>query len=91
MQNIELICTLNVSFFLGLLSKQDSESMAPTFKPLTQKERLEIVWKMSPPERLAELQLTPETLEHWVEVSVSLMRCGKGYSPAGTARESFIY
>ncbi|KAG2143360.1 atromentin synthetase [Suillus cothurnatus] len=85
MQNIELICTLNVSFFLGLLSKQDSESMAPTFKPLTQKERLEIVWKMSPPERLAELQLTPETLEHWVEVSVSLMRCGKGYSPTGTA------
>ncbi|KAG1833298.1 hypothetical protein DFJ58DRAFT_847836 [Suillus subalutaceus] len=61
--------------------------MGPTFKPLTQKERLEIVWKMSPPERLAELQLTPEILEHWVEVSVSLMCCGKGYSPSGTARK----
>lgn len=90
MHDIDLICALNVTFFLGLLSKQDSESMVPTLKPLTQKERLGIIWKMSPPERLAELQLTPETLEHWVKVSVSLLHCGEGYSPSGTARKLFI-
>ncbi|KAG2357723.1 hypothetical protein BDR07DRAFT_1490376 [Suillus spraguei] len=85
MHNIDLMCTLNVAFFLGLLSKYDSESMAPALKPLAQRERIEIVWKMSPPERLAELQLTPETLQHWIDVSASLMRCGKGYSPSGKA------
>ncbi|KAG1898712.1 atromentin synthetase [Suillus fuscotomentosus] len=85
MHDIDLMCALHVAFFLGLISKHDSESMVPTFKPLTQKERLEIVWNMSPPERLAELQLTPETLEHWVKVSASLLRCGKGYTPSGTA------
>ncbi|KAG0696521.1 atromentin synthetase [Suillus ampliporus] len=85
MHDIDLICVLHVSFFLGLLSKQESESMTSTFKPLTKKERLEIVWNMSPPERLTDLQLTPEKLAHWVEVSASLMRCGKGYDPSGSA------
>ncbi|KAG2146607.1 atromentin synthetase [Suillus bovinus] len=73
MYDINLMCTLNVAFFLGLLLNHDSESMVPSFKPLTQKERLEI------------LQLTPETLEHWIKVSMSLLRCGNGYTPMGTA------
>ncbi|KAG1730106.1 atromentin synthetase [Suillus paluster] len=85
MQDIDLICVLHVSFFLGLLSKHESENMAPTLKPLTKKERVDVVWDMAPPERLTDLQLTPEKLAHWVEVSASLMRCGKGYEPSGTA------
>ncbi|KAG2047838.1 atromentin synthetase [Suillus hirtellus] len=85
MHDIDLMCALYIAFFLGLISKHDSESLVPTFKLLMQKERLKIVWNMLPPECLTKLQLTPETLKHWVKVSASLLCCGKGYTPSGTA------
>ncbi|OAX34261.1 atromentin synthetase [Rhizopogon vinicolor AM-OR11-026] len=75
---------LNLSYFLGLVSKHDANDLAPALKPLTRTEQLEIVWKLSPPERLVELQLTPEKLDHWVNIAGSLINCGKDYNPAGS-------
>ncbi|KAF8839192.1 atromentin synthetase [Paxillus ammoniavirescens] len=75
---------LNLSYFLGLVSKQDANDLAPSMRPLTRKEQLEIVWKLSPPERLVELQLTPEKLDHWVDIAGSLIECGKEYNPGGS-------
>ncbi|KAG2753836.1 atromentin synthetase [Suillus brevipes Sb2] len=75
---------LNLSYFLGLLSKHDAEALMPVMRPLTKKEQLEVVWKMSPHQRLVELQLTTEKLDHWVNIAVSLVLCGKDYVPSGS-------
>ncbi|OJA14888.1 hypothetical protein AZE42_12071 [Rhizopogon vesiculosus] len=75
---------LNLSYFLGLVSKHDANDLAPALKPLTKMEQLEIVWKLSPPERLIELQLTPEKLDHWVNIAGSLIECGKDYNPSSS-------
>ncbi|KAG9312397.1 atromentin synthetase [Chiua virens] len=75
---------LNLSYFLGLVTKQDAYDLIPSLRPLTRKEQLEVVWKLSPPERLVELQLTPEKLDHWVDIAGSLIECGKEYNPGGS-------
>ncbi|KAH7886719.1 putative quinone synthetase [Phlebopus sp. FC_14] len=75
---------LNLSYFLGLVTKQDANDLAPSLRPLTRKEQLDVVWKLSPPERLVELQLTPEKLDHWVDIAGSLIECGKEYNPSGS-------
>ena len=75
---------LNLSYFLGLVSKQDANDLAPALRPLTRKEQLDVVWQLSPPERLLELQLTPEKLDHWVDIAGSLIECGKTYEPSGS-------
>ena len=82
---------LNLSYFLGLVTKQDANDLAPALRPLTRKEQLEVVWKLSPPERLIELQLTPEKLDHWVDIAGSLIECGKTYDPSGSVCESIVF
>ena len=79
---------LNLSYFLGLVSKQDAIDLVPVLRPLTRKEQLDAVWKLSPPERLLELQLTPEKLDHWVDIAGSLIECGKTYEPRDSVGES---
>ncbi|KAG1758240.1 atromentin synthetase [Suillus occidentalis] len=75
---------LNLSYFLGLVSKHDANDLAPALRPMTRKEQLEVVWKLSPPDRLIELQLTPGKLDHWVDIAGSLIECGKDYNPSGS-------
>jgi len=57
---------LDLSYLLGLMSRQDADDLAPVLRPLTRKEQLNAVWKLSPPERLLELQLA---LDHWVDIA----------------------
>ncbi|KAG1734878.1 atromentin synthetase [Suillus paluster] len=75
---------LNLSYFLGLVSKHDANDLTPALRPMTRKEQLDVVWKLSPPDRLVELQLTPEKLDHWVDIAGSLIECGKDYNPSGS-------
>nr|A0A0S2E7X0.1 RecName: Full=Inactive atromentin synthetase invA4; AltName: Full=Nonribosomal peptide synthase-like enzyme invA4; Short=NRPS-like [Paxillus involutus]ALN66884.1 quinone synthetase [Paxillus involutus] len=70
---------LILSYFLGLVSKQDTNDLAPSMRPLARTEQFEMVWKLSPPERLVELQLTLEKLEHWVNVADSVREFAKKY------------
>jgi hypothetical protein len=58
---------------------------------LLRKEQLEIVWKLSPPDRLVELQLTPGKLDHWVDIAGSLIECEKDYNPSGSVCMSFLF
>jgi hypothetical protein len=78
---------LNLPYFLGLVTKQDANDLTPTLRPLSRKEQLEVVWKLSPPERLIELQLTQEKLDHWVDIAGSLIESGKEYNPSGSVGE----
>ncbi|KAF8435471.1 putative quinone synthetase [Boletus edulis BED1] len=82
---------LNLSYFLGLVSKQHANELAPTLRPLTRKEQLDTIWKLSPPERLLELQLTPEGLDHWVNIAGSLIECGKTYEPNGSVSSLDVF
>ncbi|KIK40660.1 nonribosomal peptide synthetase [Suillus luteus UH-Slu-Lm8-n1] len=75
---------LHLSSFLGLVSKHDADDLAPPLRPLTRQEQLEFVWKMSPPERIVELQLTLEKLDKWVDLAGSLIDCGLDYNPSGS-------
>ncbi|KAG2106139.1 Alpha/Beta hydrolase protein [Suillus discolor] len=59
--------------------------------PMTRKEQLEVVWKLSPPDRLVELQLTPEKLDHWVDIAGSLIECGKDYNPSGSVSATDVF
>ncbi|KAG2113448.1 atromentin synthetase [Suillus discolor] len=75
---------LHLSSFLGLVAKHDADDLAPPLRPLTKQEQLEFVWKMAPPERIVELQLTLEKLDKWVDLAGSLIDCGLDYNPSGS-------
>jgi len=64
---------LNLSYFLGLVTKAAANDLTPELRKLTRQEQLDIVWKLAPPERLVELQLTTEKLDHWVSIAGSLI------------------
>nr|B7STY1.1 RecName: Full=Atromentin synthetase; AltName: Full=Atromentin biosynthesis protein A; AltName: Full=Nonribosomal peptide synthase atrA [Tapinella panuoides]ACH90386.1 atromentin synthetase [Tapinella panuoides] len=74
---------LNLAYFLSLVTKQDATDLHPKLKTMTKEEQLEVVWKLAPPERVTELQLTPGKLDHWVSIAGSLIECGKSYNPGG--------
>ncbi|KAL4064658.1 hypothetical protein V8B97DRAFT_1987513 [Scleroderma yunnanense] len=82
---------LNLAYFLGLVSKQDAVDLTPSLRPLTRQEQLDVVWKLSPPERLVELQLTPQKLDHWVDIAGSLIECGKDYNPSGSVSSVDVF
>ena len=77
-------CVLSLCLFLGLVTKDVADEITPALRLLSRKEQLEAVWDRSPPERLLELQLTPEKLDHWVDITGSLIECGKEYDPSGS-------
>ncbi|KAG1834807.1 atromentin synthetase [Suillus variegatus] len=74
---------LNLSYFLGLVSKHDANDLAPALRPMTRKEQLEVVWKLSPPDRLK--------LDHWVDIAGSLIECGKDYNPSGSVSATDVF
>lgn len=45
-------------------TSMNATGLIPALRPVSQKEQLEAVWKLLPPGRLAELQLTQEKLNH---------------------------
>ncbi|KAG2064216.1 atromentin synthetase [Suillus decipiens] len=75
---------LHLSSFLGLVAKHDADDLAPPLRPLPKQEQLDFVWKMAPPERIVELQLTLEKLDKWVDLAGSLIDCGLNYDPSAT-------
>ncbi|KAG2066630.1 atromentin synthetase [Suillus decipiens] len=82
---------LHLSSFLGLVSKHDADDLAPPLRPLTRQEQLEFVWKVSPPERIVELQLTLEKLDKWVDLAGSLIDCGLDYNPSGSVSSLDVF
>ncbi|KAI6037492.1 atromentin synthetase [Pisolithus marmoratus] len=82
---------LNLSYFLGLVTKQDAVDLTNPLRRLSRKDQLDLIWKLSPPERLVELQLTPEKLDHWVDIAGSLIECGKEYNPSGSTQSLDVF
>lgn len=78
---------LNLSYFLGLVTKQDANDLAEPLSKFPKEEQLQKVFAMAPPQRLHELQLSIPKLDHWVGIARSLIECGKSYVPAGSVGE----
>ena len=78
---------LNLSYFLGLITKQDALDLDAPLSELPKEEQLQRVWDMAPPQRLEELQLSIPKLDHWVGIARSLIECGKSYVPSGSVGE----
>lgn len=74
---------LDLMCLFGLMSKHDTIGLAP-LRLLTEQEQLELVGRKSLPDRIVKLQLTLEKLGRWVDLSMSLFRCGRGYNPSGS-------
>ena len=79
---------LNLAYFLGLLSRDMADALAPSIRPLIRAKQLDIVWKKFSPARVEDLDMTLEKLSHWVDVAGALVQCGKGYQPSGSVGES---
>ncbi|KAF9230294.1 atromentin synthetase [Melanogaster broomeanus] len=73
---------LSLLYILGLMSQQLAHDIEPCLRVLTRKQQLTVVWALSPLERLIELQLTQEKIDHWVSIAGSLIECGKRYEPS---------
>lgn len=78
---------LNLSYFLGLISQQDAKDLDEPLSKLPKEEQLQKVWDMAPPQRLHELQLSIQKIDHWVGIARSLIECGKTYVPSGSVGE----
>ncbi|KAG1719762.1 hypothetical protein EDB19DRAFT_1614779, partial [Suillus lakei] len=64
-----IIDMLNSSYFLDLVCDYGANGRASALTAFARKEQLEVVWKLSLPEHLVELQLTPDKLDYWVDVA----------------------
>ncbi|KAG1741641.1 atromentin synthetase [Suillus lakei] len=75
---------LNLSYFLGLVSKHDANDLAPALRPLTRKEQLEVGGSCRPLNVSSSSSGRPRSLiTGWTSPGLSL-RCGKDYNPSGS-------
>ncbi|OAX38735.1 atromentin synthetase [Rhizopogon vinicolor AM-OR11-026] len=84
-------CVLTLCLFLDIVTKDVADDLAPSLRPLSRKEQIEVIWKRSPPGRLLELQLTSDKLDHWVDIAYSILGCAKDYDPSGSAAALDIF
>ncbi|KAH7912283.1 atromentin synthetase [Hygrophoropsis aurantiaca] len=82
---------LKLPHYLGLISKDDANQLAPRLRPMKKKKQLRTVWKLSPPERLAELHLTPAKLYHWIDIVASFIELCKQYRPTGSVSAMDVF
>ncbi|KAI6156976.1 atromentin synthetase [Pisolithus tinctorius] len=82
---------LHMSQLLGLVTNQDAIDLNNSLRRLSRKDQFDLIWKLSPPERLIELQATLEKLGHWLDISGSLIECGKEYNPSGSVESIEVF
>lgn len=78
---------LNLSYFLGLISKERAETLEPKIEHLVPEQQISALWEHMSAERIQELQLTPRGVLAWVALAQSLINCGKHYQPQGSVCE----
>jgi thioesterase domain-containing protein len=82
---------LNLAFFLSLVSQEQVDELSPMLTPLSKQEQLEYVMRISPKERLAELDLDIHKFEAWTDLAQSLLKMGREYEPSGSVRSLSIF
>ncbi|KAI6027193.1 atromentin synthetase [Pisolithus marmoratus] len=65
--------------------------VAKRLEAMGDEDQLELIWKLSSPGRLVELQLTLEKFGHLVDLAHSLVECGKEYNPSGSVQSVDVF
>jgi len=77
-------CAVILAFFLGLIGRQEKESLPVELAALSPGEDFHArIFERASSARLAELGLDLERFAHWARVSVHMVRIGEAYEPQG--------
>ena len=82
---------VNLAMFLDLISKQQAKELPAQLRPLGKEEQLAHLIRISPPERLAELDLDLPRFTAWADLADGLTGLGRTYQPSGTVRSMNIF
>jgi acyl-CoA synthetase (AMP-forming)/AMP-acid ligase II/thioesterase domain-containing protein len=92
MEELDYIETaVNLAMFLDLISKQQSKELPAQLRPLSKEEQLAHLIEISPPERLAELDLDLERFTAWADLADGLTGLGRTYHPSGSVRSMSVF
>ncbi|PYH35612.1 thioesterase domain protein [Aspergillus neoniger CBS 115656] len=76
-------CLFNISYFLGLLSRDSYRTLLTELSGLPKQEALARVIEEVDPAQLLALDLDKGGLEQWINVTFSLQEIGRDYEPNG--------
>ncbi|KAF2726952.1 putative non-ribosomal peptide synthase-like protein [Polyplosphaeria fusca] len=84
-------CLLHLAYFLGLISEDYSRSLSDEISHLPHAAALDFVLNAADKDRLAELSLTQEGFENWVNVAFGLQSMAREYEPTGSVSSIDIF
>ncbi|KAE8167838.1 hypothetical protein BDV40DRAFT_128844 [Aspergillus tamarii] len=84
-------CLLNISYFLGLLSRASFRDLLPQLHGVPKKEATIRLIEIADPARLAALGLDKYRLEQWINVAFSLQDIGRNYDPQGSVAHMDVF
>lgn len=84
-------CLLNLAYFLDLMIEQRAREISPDLDGLDRRAVLDRVLREAMPTRMAELILTPDTLDNWAGLAYSLQSMAREYEPQGTVNSIDVF
>ncbi|RAH86622.1 acetyl-CoA synthetase-like protein [Aspergillus japonicus CBS 114.51] len=84
-------CLVNISFFLGILSREALHRCLDAVRDASRKEALEVVLPHVDHSRMVELGLNDHSLARWIDVAFSLQEIGREYQPDGEVAHMAVF
>ncbi|KUJ12592.1 putative non-ribosomal peptide synthase-like protein [Mollisia scopiformis] len=84
MQQLDWIeCLLHLSYFLGLITAEHGEMMAPRLRGHSKEQAVNYIREVANPDRLLELALSADALANWADLAYGLQSMAREYEPSG--------
>ncbi|PYI33838.1 acetyl-CoA synthetase-like protein [Aspergillus indologenus CBS 114.80] len=84
-------CLVNISFFLGVLSREALHRCLDAVRDASREEALEVVLPHVDHSRMVELGLGDHGLARWIDVAFSLQEIGREYQPDGEVAHMDVF
>lgn len=84
-------CLVNISYFLGLLSRASFRDLLQQLYHLPKKEATACLIKIADPARLVALALDNDKPEQWIDVAPSPQEVGRNYTPQGSVAHMDVF
>ncbi|KAF7122301.1 hypothetical protein KXX33_008940 [Aspergillus fumigatus] len=84
-------CLVNISYFLGLLSRASFRDLLQQLYHLPKKEATACLIKVADPARLVALALDNDKPEQWIDVAPSPQEVGRNYTPQGSVAHMDVF
>lgn len=82
---------MNFSMFVDFFSKEKCNEIGESIKHLSHDDQIRWVLDHAPQTRVKELALSHAKFKRWLDVTQSLINCGKGYDPEGNVDEVTVF